>query len=62
MSDKQKTTSSDRTKTNAFRSGFMIGYTNDNPASDASMTGFYAGYTGSGKNKSQDAQPAAKKS
>lgn len=44
--EQQRPQKVDRTKTQAFRAGFMTGYTNDNPASDASINGYFAGYVG----------------
>lgn len=31
-------------RTNAYRAGFMSGYTNDNPNSDSSVAGYMDGY------------------
>lgn len=44
--------------TNAFRVGFMSGYTNDNPSADASINGFYAGYVGTRPGAGQKAEDA----
>jgi hypothetical protein len=44
--NKKQESSVDRTQTQAYRAGFLNGYTNDNPSSDASVSGFYAGYVG----------------
>jgi hypothetical protein len=48
MSSKQKQqTRKERPRrqdTQAFRTGFMNGYTRDNPGADPSISGFYAGY------------------
>lgn len=59
---KQQEEKPDQSKTQAFRAGFMTGYTNDNPAADASVNGFFAGYVGSrpqgGQQSGQGAEDA----
>ena len=46
-------------ETNAFRAGYMAGYTNDNPAADPSLTGFFAGYVGPNADAPQPSEEGA---